>query len=406
MKLKQQPDDFQVEELTDVAPAGQGAFALYRLDKRGWTTIDALQAVRRRWHIEPRRLSYGGLKDRHAHTVQYFTLYRGPRRGFTHHGVTVDYLGQVPAPYTSRDIRANRFQLTLRAMDEADVPIAERTMDAVRAEGVPNYFDEQRFGSVTGGGTFVARLMVLGRYEEALRLALAEPYAYDRAPQKREKAILRAHWGDWVACKNLLPRCHARSLADYLVSHPTNFRGAVARLRPELQGLYLSAYQSHLWNRMLARWLQALWRPEQLIPIHLGTESVPFYQGLDEVQRQELVTCVLPLPSARVKLEPSDPLAGIIESVVAEEGFTLRVMKLKGLREPYFSKGDRPVLCLPASVAHQTAADELHLGQRKLVLAFELPRGSYATLIVKRLQAAVRPDAVSGGDRLEPSEEG
>ena len=32
-----------------------------------------------------------------------------------------------------------------------------------------------------------------------------------------------------------------------------------------------------------------------------------------------------------------------------------------------------------------TAADELHPGRRKLVLSFDLPRGSYATLIVKRI---------------------
>ena len=42
MKLKQQPDDFFVEELTDVQPGEAGEFALYRLDKRGWTTPDAV----------------------------------------------------------------------------------------------------------------------------------------------------------------------------------------------------------------------------------------------------------------------------------------------------------------------------------------------------------------------------
>jgi tRNA pseudouridine13 synthase len=68
MKLKQLPDDFQVEELTELVPGDQGSFAFYRLDKKGWTTLDALQAVRRRWHLDWQRLSYGGLKDRHALT--------------------------------------------------------------------------------------------------------------------------------------------------------------------------------------------------------------------------------------------------------------------------------------------------------------------------------------------------
>src|SRR5437773_7113350 len=105
MKLKQTPEDFQVEELTDVVPTGEGPFALYRMEKRGWATPDALAAVRRRWKIQPNRLSYGGLKDRHALTVQYLTIFRGPSRKLTHHDIHLEYLGQVPVAYTSQDIR-------------------------------------------------------------------------------------------------------------------------------------------------------------------------------------------------------------------------------------------------------------------------------------------------------------
>src|SRR6059058_2770193 len=126
MKVKQQPEDFQVEELTDVAPAGDGAFAFYRLEKRGWSTPDALAAVRRRWKVEPRRLAYGGLKDRHAVTVQYLTIFHGPRRDLHHQGVTVDYLGQLTRPYDSADIRANRFRVTVRSLGAAQVDAAVR----------------------------------------------------------------------------------------------------------------------------------------------------------------------------------------------------------------------------------------------------------------------------------------
>src|SRR5579883_2495204 len=117
MKLKYQPEDFQVTEITSVEPGRSGPFAFYRMDKRGWATPDALAAVRRRWGVEPRRLSYGGLKDRHAVTSQYLTVFRGPRRGLQHQGVTLTYLGQVPAPYTSEHINANRFRVVLRDLD-------------------------------------------------------------------------------------------------------------------------------------------------------------------------------------------------------------------------------------------------------------------------------------------------
>jgi tRNA pseudouridine13 synthase len=86
-KLKQQPDDFQVDELTDVRPGADGPFALYRLEKRGWSTPDALTAVRRRRKIHPERIAYGGLKDRHALTSQHLTIRNGPRRNLTHEGV-------------------------------------------------------------------------------------------------------------------------------------------------------------------------------------------------------------------------------------------------------------------------------------------------------------------------------
>src|SRR6185369_14641181 len=42
MIVKQTPEDFRVEELTAARPAVSGPFALYRLEKSGWTTPDAL----------------------------------------------------------------------------------------------------------------------------------------------------------------------------------------------------------------------------------------------------------------------------------------------------------------------------------------------------------------------------
>ena len=139
MKLKQTPEDFQVEELTDVVPTGDGPFALYRMEKRGWATPDALAAVRRRWKIQPNRLSYGGLKDRHALTVQYLTIFRGPSRKLTHHDIHVDYLGQVTRPYDSTDIRANRFRLTVRNLTREEVRHAQSALDEVYSGRHPGF---------------------------------------------------------------------------------------------------------------------------------------------------------------------------------------------------------------------------------------------------------------------------
>jgi tRNA pseudouridine13 synthase len=167
MKVKQQPEDFQVEELTDVAP-DRGDFALYRLAKRGWTTPDALLAVRRRWRIDAERLSCGGLKDRHAQTSQFFTIAHGPRRGLQQQHLEVGYLGQVPRPFTSTDIRANRFILTIRDLAEQRLSGLAMALDEVQRDGVPNYYDDQRFGSVLSGGECMARALVQNRFEDAI----------------------------------------------------------------------------------------------------------------------------------------------------------------------------------------------------------------------------------------------
>src|SRR5262249_47723992 len=152
--------------------------------------------------------------------------------------------------------------------------------------------------------------------------------------------------------------------------------GAVARLRPDLRGLYLSAYQSHLWNRMLARWLEQHCRPEQRISVAWRFGALPMHRALDTARRAELAALQLPLPSARLKLGSADPLAPLVQGVLADEGLTLEQMKVKGMREPFFSKGERAALCVPAGLQGETAADELHSGRQKLLLSFDLPRGS------------------------------
>jgi tRNA pseudouridine13 synthase len=273
-------------------------------------------------------------------------------------------------------------------MSATEVAAAEQALGEVRQGGLPNYFDDQRFGSVDRHGQFVARYMVLGQYQEALRQALAAPYEHDRAPAKKEKALLRNLWGRWDTLKARLPRGRARSLVDYLVGHPDDFRGALARLRPELRGLYVSAYQSHLWNRMLAWWLRQACRPEQLISVRLRLGEVPMHRELSEQQRAELAGLQLPLPSARVALDATDARLTALEVVLQDEGIERDQLKLRGFREVFFSRGDRDVLCLPQHLTAETSADERHPGRQKMILAFELPPGSYATLIVKRITAS------------------
>src|SRR5207253_9704274 len=116
-------------------------------------------------------------------------------------GLRVEYLGRTTAPFSSQDVRGNRFRIIVRDLSEEQIRLAQQALEEVRRDALPNYLDEQRFGSASGG-EFVARHLVLGQFEEALRLALTAPYEFDDAANKKEKAFLRAHWGDWKKCLN------------------------------------------------------------------------------------------------------------------------------------------------------------------------------------------------------------
>jgi tRNA pseudouridine13 synthase len=390
MKLKQDPGDFRVEEVTDARPGNTGEFALYRLEKRGWTTPDALNVVRRRWQIDWQRLSYGGLKDRHAETSQHFSIYRGPQRGLSQQGIEVVYLGRRHEPFSAQDIRANRFAIVLRSLSAQDIDRAEAALREVAQAGLPNYFDDQRFGSVGAAHEFVAKEMVLGRFERALWLALAAPYEFDRSDAKREKGLLREGWGQWAELKAALPRGHARSLVDYLITHPTDFKGAVARLRPELQGLYLSAYQSDLWNRILGAWLRRHFATEQFTFVELKLGRVPAPLQCRDEQKRQWEGLELPLPSARLKPDPQAEWNSIIDEVLREEGLTLKELKIKSLQKPFFTRGERGGCVRPMELQSLGENDEKNKTRKKLLLRFELPRGSYATMLVKRITAARR----------------
>lgn len=384
MKLRRLPDDFRVEELTDFAHEG-GTFAVYRLTKRSLGTPEAVDVISRQWRIPRPRIAYGGLKDRHAMTVQHLTIEGGPNRGIRRPNLELVYLGQAARAFTPADIAGNRFALVLRDMTRREIERAEASLPEAARDGLPNYFDDQRFGSVGPSGEFIARPWCEGNYERALWLALAEPNAHDRPPDRREKQLLRDHWGEWP---RLLPELdHAsvrRPPVALLTRQPGQFREAFARIRTDLRGLYLSAFQSYLWNRLLAAFLREHCRDDQLVPITLDMGPVPFVQRLDDDQRQSLQGTTLPLPSARLHLD-AGPTQDLMDRMLGELGLELRMLRVKYPRDSFFSRGDRAVLSPVRDLQWRTESDELYPDRRKLSLDFTLTRGAYATILVKRI---------------------
>jgi tRNA pseudouridine13 synthase len=383
MKLKCQPEDFRVEERTSFAPDG-GPFALYRVTKRGLGTPEAVEAILRRWRVSRDRLSYGGLKDRHAVTVQHVTIRNGPRRNLKQTGMEVAYQGQCSRPFEPRDIASNAFCIVLRDAAGDEAARAAEALDATLRDGVPNYFDEQRFGSVGESGDFIARAWCLGDYQRALWLALADPNPHDRSRLRSQRAVVRKYWGDWKRVAAELGRSSWQDIVRHLIDHPQDFRGAMARLGRDLRSIYLAALQSHLWNQMLAELLRQRLPADRLTALPVAGQPMPCPRDLSSGERESLGLVELPLPSARNRRELA-PWQEIARRALEPLGLAIPQLRVKYPRDSFFSKGSRAALFFPEHVEYCIDADELHRGRTKIVLQCGLPRGAYATVLIRRM---------------------
>jgi len=135
MKLKRQPEDFQVEELPTVSGGDHGRFGFYRLTKRGIGSLEAIEAIRRRWNLSGRQIGYGGLKDKHAVTVQYLTIFEGPDRGLREHSFDLEPIGRLVRPYGPDQFRGNRFTVVLRDLSASAVEKARKALGELPTTG-------------------------------------------------------------------------------------------------------------------------------------------------------------------------------------------------------------------------------------------------------------------------------
>src|SRR4029077_8562543 len=134
----------------------------------------------------------------------------------------------------------------------------------------------------------------------------------------------------------------------------------------------------------LAGWLERSTRPDQRVPIELKAGTFPFPRRLERDQIETLIGTPIPLPSSRNPL-PSDPLRNVMEGVLERFKLTWSGLRVKHLKDVFFSKGARASLVFPENLEFYPIEDELYPGRRGLRLSFELGKGSYATIMIKRI---------------------
>lgn len=391
-RVKVRPEDFRVEEIADLVPAARGRFRLYRLTKWGWNTTDLLRRLSRSTGIAYEAFSYGGRKDRHALTTQLVTVRSSRDLSVRDKAFALESLGWVDEPMAARRVRGNRFSITLRAISERDLPALLGNLDEGRRSGVPNYFDDQRFGSYDPERGFLVEKMLRGDFEEALELYLTLRYPEEKKEAKARKQRLRELWWRWEDCLGLARTATERRVFSFLAERGADYVEALNLLPREDLSLAIAAYQSHLWNEMAALALEQCAEDSASVAGRAGRYLFPtrYAEGaLEELRQLEI-----PTPGPRRIVFSSDRARRAYEAVLERHGLRPRDFALRQLRRAFFRSFPRRLLAFPEGLeAGDPRPDELYPGRLALPLSFVLPRGAYATMVLKRLSLRGGPSA-------------
>ncbi len=388
VKIKVVPEDFIVEEQAEVPLSSKpGPYAVYRLTKSSWDTFDLLALLARRLGVSRDAVSVSGIKDRHGRTSQLLAV-RGLKRPpaeFADKNFRGELAGFAAEPLTARSVRGNRFTIVLRDMSPAEVTTALGNLESVRAFGIPNYYDEQRFGSARHGGGFMGKAIFLGRREEALRLYFQPSKHDDQRTRKLKKCVI-ASWGRWTECLPLAFGQYGEVLA-YLAGHPRAHHKALTLIDRRFLVFVLNAYQSFLFNEILRLRLAELAEEHALPTVQAAYAfgAFVFPRSYPRPLFDELTRATLPVPGYDSVI--ADPaVRRIADKVLEAEGISLADLRVRQMQRLSAHGVERRALVLPEGLADPLiSADDRYPGRQKMALAFLLPRGSYATLVIKRL---------------------
>lgn len=359
-RLRATPAHFVVEEVPLYEPSGEGQHLYVNLTKSGLTTKDLQSRLERILQVERNGVGFAGLKDKYAQTTQTVSVPVGhaatPAEAATLDAAIVARI-QTELPVTVHWARrhgnklkpghllGNRFQITVT---DVAIPVeeamarAEAIATLLRARGVPNFFGAQRFGHE---GANIEKGLALLRN------------------QRRER-------------------------------------------NPWLRKFLISAYQSYLCNRYLAERLTR----DAFDQILLGDVAKKYATGgmfdVTDVEAEQLryqaheISFTAPLFGAKMWAAQSD--AGALEATVqAAAGLTgddWRRAKVEGTRRyGRILLPDLSIAAVPlqsASAAERPVPGESAIGESApgesatgtaLVFAFTLPKGSFATVVLREL---------------------
>ncbi len=197
-KIRSLPEDFIVKESLSFEPSGSGEHAFLLIEKTGKNTEYIARQLARFANVRQRDVSYAGLKDRHAVTSQWFSIWLPGKADpdwaqFESASIKVLQAARHARKLKRGVLSGNSFDLVIRDW-QGDQAKTIWQLEQIRTNGIANYYGLQRFGNE---GQNVNKAMAMfeggkvGREQRSLYLSAARSYLFNQILAQR---ILQKIW--------------------------------------------------------------------------------------------------------------------------------------------------------------------------------------------------------------------
>ena len=256
-RLRSVPGDFRVEEIPLPEKGGtSGPYLICTLTKTNWELQHAVKEIAKRLGISHRRIGWAGTKDRNAVTSQRISIYNVTAEqvaGVRLKDILLEPLGNANEALSLGDLQGNRFDLVIREPDTPDPGgLIQEITETVR-DGVPNYYGLQRFGAIRPVTHKVGEWILRGDFEQAVLTYIGLAYPAETDTVKAIRSEFYQSRDPAPALRSLpVQMNYERAMLHHLHVHAGDYSGALRELPPKLLSMFVSAFQSYLFNCALS----------------------------------------------------------------------------------------------------------------------------------------------------------
>ncbi len=391
-KLRSSAEDFIVGEIPLASGYGTGPYLICRLTKKNWEHQHAIKEIAKHLGLSHRRIGWAGTKDRRAITTQLISIYKGEPEAVGNvrlKDIALEIVGQRNTQLSLGDLQGNEFDIVIRECTAAGLKEKVREITADLAHGVPNYYGLQRFGAIRPVTHRVGECILSGDYEGAVVTYIGQAFPLEPENIRAVRtAFLQTH-DPQVALRELpVPMGYERAMLQHLHNHPGDYAGALYELPPKLLSMFVSAFQSYLFNEALS---QRIMRGYSITEPCVGDRLLFLNGKEDVVNARNIKTALQHISRGRCSIAIFMPGKEQFHPVSESEQYIVRLMDERGIGAEQFRQASMFVKTrFDGALRPIALRTEIHSNAEdtSVRLQFILPPGHYATTVAREFMKA------------------